>query len=91
MPKNWSTWLPAAEWWYNTTYHNTLNSTPFQVVYGMKPRHLAWQERGHTNISGLEEMLETKQQQWERLRKLLESAQAKMKAYADAKRTAREF
>ena len=91
VPKNWSAWLAAAEWWYNTTFHTTLNSTPFQVVYGMKPRHLAWQERSHTNISSLEELLETKQQQWCRLKELLESAQAKMKAYSDAKRSAREF
>lgn len=91
MPKNWSAWLSAAEWWYNTTFHTALNSTPFQVVYGMKPRHLAWQERKHSNISSLEEMLESKQLQWTRLRELLECAQLKMKAYADAKRTAREF
>lgn len=33
-PKNWSTWLGPAEWWYNTTFHTTLNTTPYQVVYG---------------------------------------------------------
>lgn len=57
----------------------------------MKPRHLAGQGRQHSNISSLEEMLEYKQQQWSRLKELLEYAQQKMKAYADAKRTAREF
>lgn len=52
VPKNWSAWLSSAEWWYNTTFRSTLNATPFQIVYGMKPRHLAWQNKIHTNISG---------------------------------------
>lgn len=90
-PKNWSAWLPAAEWWYNTTFHTTLNSPPFQVVYGLEPRHLAWQERSHTNLHGVESLLTDRQEQWSALRVLLEEAQNRMKAYADAKRTEREF
>lgn len=91
VPKNWSSWLAAAEWWYNTTFHTALNTTPYQIVYGTKPRHLVWQERVHTNIHSLETMIQEKQQQWNRLRELLEAAQVKMKRYADAKRTEREF
>lgn len=90
-PKNWSSWLPAAEWWYNTTYHSTLNSTPFQVVYGVKPKHLAWASRGHTNLQGLEDLLTDREQQWSLLKDLLEAAQARMKSYADANRSEREF
>lgn len=91
VPKNWSTWLASAEWWYNTTFHTALQSTPFQVVYGIKPRHMAWQERSHTSLHSLEELLAEKHHQWSRLRELLEDAQEKMKAYANLKRTAREF
>lgn len=91
VPKNWSNWLAAAEWWYNTTFHTALKATPYQIVYGTKPRHLAWQERTHTNIHSLETMLAEKQSQWTRLKELLECAQAKMKAYADAKRSERQF
>jgi transposase InsO family protein len=28
-PKKWLSWLSLAEFWYNTTYHNSLNTTPF--------------------------------------------------------------
>lgn len=91
IPKNWATWLVSAEWWYNTTFHSTLEATPFQVVYGTKPRHMAGQERTHNNISSLEFMLEEKQQQWSVLGELLEAAQVRMKSYADNKRSEREF
>ncbi|KAL8101446.1 hypothetical protein AgCh_033370 [Apium graveolens] len=90
-PKNWSSWLAAAEWWYNTTFHTALKATPYQIVYGIKPRHLVWQDRTQTNIHSLETLMQEKQQQWNRLKELLEAAQLKMKRYVDAKRTEREF
>lgn len=91
VPKKWASWLTAAEWWYNTTFHTTLDSTPYQIVYGVQPRHLPWLHRNHTNISSLETMLAERQQQWSVLREVLESAQSRMKSYADAKRSEREF
>ena len=33
-PKQWSKWLPLAEWWYNTTYHSSIKATPYEIVYG---------------------------------------------------------
>lgn len=91
VPKKWAGWLSAAEWWYNTTFHSTLQTTPFQVVYGVHPRHLPGVERGHTNISTLEEMLANKQQQWSALKEILEAAQVRMKAFADKNRSERVF
>jgi hypothetical protein len=37
QPKQWSKWLSLAEWWYNTTYHSSIHTTPFEVVYGQPP------------------------------------------------------
>lgn len=90
-PKHWASWLPAAEWWYNTSFHTTLQSTPFEVVYGTKPRCIPGQNRVHTNISSLETMLAEKQQQWATLKEILVGAQARMKDYADQNRSVREF
>lgn len=36
-PRQWVKWLTLAEWWYNTNYHNSLKSTPFQALYGFPP------------------------------------------------------
>lgn len=36
-PRNWYSWLPLAEWWYNTTYHTAIQMTPFKALYGYTP------------------------------------------------------
>ncbi|CAI8611704.1 unnamed protein product [Vicia faba] len=36
-PKEWVNWLPLYEWWYNTTYHSVIQTTPFEIVYGQAP------------------------------------------------------
>lgn len=36
-PKMWANWLHLAEWWYNTNYHTSLQSTPFQAFYDYDP------------------------------------------------------
>ena len=37
LPSQWSKWLSLAEWWYNSTYHSSLDMTPFEALYGYKP------------------------------------------------------
>lgn len=39
-PKTWPQWLMWAEYWYNTSYHSTIQMTPFQAVYGREPPKL---------------------------------------------------
>lgn len=36
-PTQWASWLPLAEFWYNTSHHTSLGCTPFKVVYGKDP------------------------------------------------------
>lgn len=38
-PKDWSCWLPLAEWWYNTNFHSSSQLTPYEVVYNQPPPH----------------------------------------------------
>ena len=34
QPRQWSTFLPWAELWYNIAYHSSIGMTPFQALYG---------------------------------------------------------
>lgn len=38
--KDWSLWLPLAEWWYNTTPLLTIKFTPFEALYGYLPSRM---------------------------------------------------
>jgi hypothetical protein len=35
---NWDKWLPALMLAYNTSYHSTIATTPFEFLFGIKPR-----------------------------------------------------
>ena len=35
---DWEQYIPALMFAYNTSYHSTIMSTPFELLYGMKPR-----------------------------------------------------
>lgn len=37
FPKEWFKWLLMAEWWYNTSFHTTIRTTPFEALYGYPP------------------------------------------------------
>jgi len=34
---DWEQYLPALQFSYNTSYHSTILTTPFELLYGMKP------------------------------------------------------
>lgn len=36
-PKKWAGWLPAAEWWYNSSYHIAIKPSPFEDLYVYHP------------------------------------------------------
>jgi hypothetical protein len=36
-PKKRMQWLPAAEWWYNCSYHTSIQMSPFEELYEYKP------------------------------------------------------
>lgn len=44
-PSKWYSWLHLAEYWYNSTYHSSLGTTPFEVLYGYPPNHFGISSR----------------------------------------------
>ena len=57
-PKGWSSWLTMAEQCYNTRYHTSLKTTPFEATYGYPPLSLIDYIPGSTKNQAIEEQLQ---------------------------------
>lgn len=42
FPKNWSTRVLLAEWWYNSSYHSIIKRSPFEALYGFAPPQVGY-------------------------------------------------
>jgi hypothetical protein len=90
-PNKWSAWLPQAEYWYNTNFHSSLGKSPFEVLYGHKPRHFGIQNTLQPAVTDVEHWLQERQALLPIFRQHLERAQQRMCAQADKKRMERQF
>lgn len=90
-PQDWVLWIPLAEWWYNTTYHSTIRTTPYEALYGQRrPLHQPYLA-GSTQVAKVDRSL----QAWEVARNLLKfqlnRSKDRMKQVADRGRSGRVF
>ena len=85
-PKSLSRWLPWAEYWYNTSYHDSIATTPFKAVYGRDPPPLLRYGSGVTAIATVEQQLQERDAMLEELKAHLIRAQSKMKKTVDQHR-----
>lgn len=90
-PRSWSSWLPLAEWWYNTTYHSAIHSTPFEIIYGQPPPlHMPYLP-GESSSPAVDRTLQKREAVIDMMKFHLLRAQNRMKQYADSRRSDREF
>ena len=90
-PSSWSKWLSLAEWWYNTTFRTAIRSTPYEIVFGQPPPlHLPYLP-GESSSSVIYRCLQKREEVIIMLKFHLLRAQNRMKQYADAHRSPREF
>jgi transposase InsO family protein len=90
-PGNWFHWLHLAEYWYNTSYHSALGTTPFQVLFNRLPREFGTIQVDQCQVTDLAAWLREREIVWELLKQQLIRAQQRMKHQADKHRTEREF
>ncbi|KAL5701100.1 hypothetical protein ACHQM5_026475 [Ranunculus cassubicifolius] len=90
-PTKWASWIPLAEWWYNTSYHSALQSTPFQVLYGYTPKVHVFPQQPQSGIPEVDTFLRERSQALQVIKDNLHQAQARMKQYSDKHRSEREF
>lgn len=87
-PKNWSMYIPLAEWWYNTNFHTSAQTTPYEIVY---PLHLPYLP-GETKVEAVDRSLQKREEMIRVLQFHLRRAQDRMKASGRFKeRSDRQF
>jgi len=90
-PKQWSKWLPLAEWWYNTTYHSTIKASPYEIVYGQLPPAYLPYLPGESTIELVDRSLQKREEQLKLVQFHMKRAQDRMKQLADRHRSERSF
>lgn len=89
QPKKWTRWLALAQWWYNSTFHNSLKTSPFQALYGYPPPPIPLGHPPKSQIEAVDTLLRDRHRRAAtQLKFNLIRAQERMKKYADLNRTA---
>lgn len=82
----WIKWLALVEWWYNTNYHQPIQMTPFEALYGYKPTQLGLGPYLEGNSGETRDILMERQRMIHILKENLHSVMNRMKHYADKHR-----
>lgn len=82
-PTSWMQWLPWAEFWYNSSYHYTIKTTPFFAVYGREPPKIVRYGDVPTASAQVEELLKDRDNLLMELRENMELAQFRMQKAAN--------
>lgn len=90
-PHKWVHWIYLAEFWYNATWHSALGFSPFEVLYGYKPRHFGVDLNTACPVNSLQEWLHEKTVMQQLVQQHLARAQQRMKSQADKNRVERQF
>jgi hypothetical protein len=85
-PSQWSKWLALAEFWYNTIFLSALGKSPFEVLYGYKPKHFGIQDAKPETVPDLATWLQERDYMQRLIQHNLLHAEQRMKSHADKKR-----
>ncbi|KAK2380216.1 hypothetical protein QL285_035697 [Trifolium repens] len=90
-PKQWVSFLPLAEHWYNSSYQSAIGMTPFQALYGRCPPNIRTYVSGDSQVATLDEILIEHHRILGILKANLQRAQQRMVSQANTHRQDRIF
>lgn len=90
-PKQWPSWLTWAEYWYNTNYHSSIKTTPFQALYGRDPPILIKGDVQESSVEEVSQLMAQRNTMLEEMKEQLEKAQNRMKTQANKHRREVEY
>ena len=85
-PASWHSWLPWAEFCYNTSYYISTRMTHFHIVYGQDPPALCRYGNPKSPVDDIDRYLQERDHVLTLLKEQLLNAQHNMKATKDSKR-----
>ncbi|XP_017644158.1 uncharacterized protein LOC108484769 [Gossypium arboreum] len=82
-PAHWFQWLPLVEWWYNLSFHSSIQLTPYEALYGQTPlMHMPYLV-GASTVAVVDRSLQVKEAVRKLLQFCLRKAQTRMKHFTD--------
>jgi len=90
-PKQWSSWLDLAEYWYNTSFHSAVGCSPFEVMYGYAPGAFGIEPVQNAPVTDLSSWLADRSLNSELIKQHLLRAKQRMKKNADLHRSEHKF
>lgn len=90
-PRQWSKFLPWAEWHYNTSWHLAIRMSPFEAVFGRAPPSLVDYLGGTSTVAAVDELLTDRTVIISTLKENLQRAQLRMRNQANMGRTDIQF
>ena len=83
--------MTMAEYCYNTSYHSSTKTTPFEATYGYPPPSITNYIPGSTQVQATDEYLQNREEQLKKIKHHLEKAQERRKKQAEKHRKELEF
>jgi hypothetical protein len=90
-PKKWHSYLSTTEWWYNTSFHTSLQTTLFQELYGFCPPLITEGILPDKVAQEAKDVMQARLTTLHNIKSNMQIAQERMKNFADTKRTEREL
>lgn len=84
QPRKWSSYLPWAKYWYNTTYHSSTGMTPFQALYGHSPPTIPHYQEGTCVVHEVDQQLVTRDALFHQLKSNFQIASNRIKQGDDS-------